>query len=435
MLKRLGPSAVPAGQTTSAALFPSKLEFNPPAHGTWNIVHLGMLVPEAHQIYVCAVNCMRGVVLTAAEMGAQERFSCVVLKEEDIVKGRVEAVTREGIAEALRSLPKLPPCVIVFPVCTHHFLGVDMARVYRALEAAFPTVDFVRAFMDPVSRKRLSPDMRLRKVMYDPLPECEPDEGRVLHLGCDFPQAADSDLRRLLAVGGLALDEPQDCRSYAEFKALSKAGTILCTYPNGRYGAEAAARRLGRRFLYLPMSFSYAEIESQQRELCAALSLPLPDFQSEAALCDQALSDALSVIGDTPVVLDAAAHPRPLGLARLLIEHGFRVTEVYLDAVGEGEEDDLSRLREKAPSLALSSVILPEMRVAERTRKEKTLAIGQKAAWFTGTAHFVNIVEGGGLWGFSGIQAMARLMAEAFLEEKDARDLIPHKGWGCVSCI
>ena len=107
MLKRLGPSVVTAGQTSSAALFPAGLEFNPPAHGTWNIVHIGMLVPEAHQIYVCAVNCMRGVVLTAAEMGAEDRFSCVTLKEEDITRGTVEQVTLDGIRDVLRKLEAL----------------------------------------------------------------------------------------------------------------------------------------------------------------------------------------------------------------------------------------------------------------------------------------------------------------------------------------
>ena len=59
------------------------LEFNSPAHGNWNIVHTGMLLPESIQIYVCADNCMRGVVLTAAEMNAADRFSFVIVEEED----------------------------------------------------------------------------------------------------------------------------------------------------------------------------------------------------------------------------------------------------------------------------------------------------------------------------------------------------------------
>ncbi len=65
-----------AGEST-----PFGLEFNSPAHGNWNIVHTGMLLPESIQIYVCADNCMRGVVLTAAEMNAADRFSFVIVKK------------------------------------------------------------------------------------------------------------------------------------------------------------------------------------------------------------------------------------------------------------------------------------------------------------------------------------------------------------------
>ena len=57
------------------------------------------------------------------------------------------------------------------------------------------------------------------------------------------------------------------------------------------------------------------------------------------------------------------------------------------------------------------------------------LAIGQKAAWFTGTRHFVNLVEGAGLYGFDGIRRTAELMTEAWQEEKDPEDLIIRKGW------
>ena len=261
MLQRLGPSVLRAGETSpDAALFPSKLEFNPPAHGTWNIVHIGMLVPEAHQIYVCALNCMRGVVLTAAEMGAQDRFSCVVLREEDITRGTVEQVTLDGIRDVLRKLEArhaLPPCVIVFPVCTHLFIGVPMNRVYAQLEEEFPTIDFVRAFMDPISKRRLIPDKRLRKVMYDPLPPCEPHDDIVALLGSEFAPDEDCDLRLLLAAGGKKLVSIHDCATYEEFLGLSRAATFVCTFPSGLWGAEKTAERLGRRCIYIPGSFSY----------------------------------------------------------------------------------------------------------------------------------------------------------------------------------
>jgi hypothetical protein len=438
MLKRLGPSVVKAGDAVSAALFESKLEFNPPAHGVWNIVHVGMLVPEAHQVYVCAVNCMRGVVLTAAEMGASKRFSCVVLKEEDIVRGTVEQVTLDGIRDVLLKLEArgdLPPCVIVFPVCTHHFLGVSMARVYRELRSEFPGVDFVEAFMDPIMKRRLSPDQRLRKVMLDPIPALDCDDRLVACVGSDFSLDRDCELRMQLVAAGLKLVEIQDCKSYQQYQAIGHAGTFVSTYPNARYGVEKLAKRLGRRHLHLPSCFSYDQIERAYEQLNDALGVPLPNAGQEQGACDQSLSAALDVVGDASIAIDASAHPRPLGLARLLLSHGFNVREVYLDGVMEEEIDDLVWLRGHAPDLELSSIVLPELRIAERTRERTTLAIGQKAAWFTGTTRFVNLVEGGGLWGYAGICTMARLMADAWLRQKDARDLIPRKGLGCASCF
>ena len=80
MLKRINDpkDRVLEGIRMADAKFPmpfaSGLEYATPARGTWNIVHTGMLIPQAHEIFVCAASCLRGVVLTAAEMGAQERF-------------------------------------------------------------------------------------------------------------------------------------------------------------------------------------------------------------------------------------------------------------------------------------------------------------------------------------------------------------------------
>ena len=63
------------------------------------------------------------------------------------------------------------------------------------------------------------------------------------------------------------------------------------------------------------------------------------------------------------------------------------------------------------------------------------LAVGQKAAYFTGTDHFVNIVEGGGMIGYEAVLRTLSLMREAFLEKKDMRSLVQIKGWGCESCV
>lgn len=461
MLKRVGGEINPEGAVITIGEadfpvpFPLGLEFNSPAHGNWNIVHTGMLMPEAIQIYVCADNCMRGVVLTAAEMNAADRFSFVTVEEENLLNGNLEDVTIEGVTDVLNKLEKKPKAVLLFTVCLHHFLGCDLDRVYEELGTRFPEIVFVRCFMDPIMQKHgLTPDQKLRKAMYDPLITKEPDPLTVTLVGSDFVLDESSDIKRLLRSTGHTLRELPACKTWAEYQQLGSAEIFVSCYPPAKYGADMLAERLNRTHLYLPGCFDYGEIKEEIRNLikelqagwsredtsntkCADItSEEIEAFcQREITLCEDSINHAKSIIGGTPVVLDYLYHPRPLGLAKLLLEHGFHVTTVYLDSISPEEKPAFDWLKLHHPDLELRATIQTKMRVLPRGTEGKVLAIGQKAAWFSGSRNFVNMVQGGGLWGFDGIRRTMELMTEAFLEEKDPEDLIVRKGWGCESCI
>nr|WP_294675901.1 nitrogenase component 1 [uncultured Blautia sp.] len=451
MLKRVGNREFP-GKTEvfiKEASFPVPfqpgLEFNSPAHGNWNIVHTGMLVPEAQQIYVCADNCMRGVVLTAAEMNAADRFSFVIVEEKDLLGGNLEDVTIEGVTDVLKRLDKKPKAVLLFTVCLHHFLGSDLDRIYGELEKRFPEIFFMRCFMDPIMQKTgPTPDQKLRLAMYDAVQERKADPKCVTVLGSDFALDEGSDICRILKKNEILLREIPTCETWEDYQNLGEGSLILNCYPAGKFGAEKQAERLGRPFLYLPGSFDYGEIQEQEEKLLGMLGqqnnrktgkINGLDIEKEIRECEEALSHAHQIIGDTPIAVDYLFHPRPLGLTKLLLTHGFQVQSVFLDSISPEEKEVFFWLKENYPELKLISTVRPEMRVRTRQQSEKILAIGQKAAWFTGSRNFVNMVQGGGLWGFDGIRHTAQLMVEAFHEEKDPEDLIVRKGWGCESCI
>ena len=63
------------------------------------------------------------------------------------------------------------------------------------------------------------------------------------------------------------------------------------------------------------------------------------------------------------------------------------------------------------------------------------VAIGQKAAHFTNTPPFVNVVEGGGMLGYQAVTRTMELLAEAARTPKDMRQLIQIKGMGCGGCL
>ena len=446
MLKRVGHpvdekgAAVAIKDATFPVPFAQGLEFNSPVHGNWNIVHTGMMMPEARQIYVCADNCMRGVVLTAAEMNAADRFSFVIVKEENLLNGNLEDITIEVVTDVLNKLEEKPKAVLLFTVCLHHFLGCDLERVYQELEERFPKITFIRCYMDPIMQKHgPTPDQKLRKAIYEPLPKRKADEKAVSFLGSDFVLEKNADLKRIVRAHQGIFRELPGCKSWEDYLALSEGKLFISSYPPSKYGAEALSERLKRPYLYLPGSFDYEEITAQLENFCQTMGYGKLEetisVEEEIAACEKELEKAHEVIGDTAVAIDYLYHPRPLGLAKILLTHGFRVIRIYLDSISPEEKAEFEWLKEHAPDLQLIATIQVKMRVLPRTSDEKILAIGQKAAWFTGSPYFVNMVQGGGLYGFDGIRRTAELMAEAFTEEKDTEDLVVRKGWGCESCI
>ena len=445
MLRRVGETIDPKGAVVKIkdasfpAPFASELEYNSPVHGSWNIVHTGMQVPESIQIYVCADNCMRGVVLTAAEMNAADRFSFVILEQQDILNSNLEEITIEGVTDVLNKREDHPKAVLLFTVCLHHFVGSNLDYIYGELERRFPDICFIRCYMDPIMQKHgLTPDQKLRKAMYDPLPVCEPDEKTVSVFGSDFVLDESSDIKRLLKKYDYTVRELPSCQTWQELLDMSKGRLFIDCYPAGKYGMEAQARRLGREHLYLPGGFDYEEIEQQLKQLTDALGLPElteDELKREREACEESLGKAKELIKDMPITLDYLYHPRPLGLAKLLLMHGFRVKGVYLDAISPEEEADFYWLQEHAPELELIATIQVKMRVLPRGGKEEVLAIGQKAAYFSRSRHFVNLVQGEGLHGFDGIRRTAELMMDAYRVEKDTEKLVIQKGWGCECCL
>ncbi len=439
MLKRLGGTQAPRVAMSDAAFpapFASGLEYSAPARGTWTIVHVGMLLPEAHEIFVCAAGCLRGVVLSAAEMNLTGRFSTVAIEEHNVLNGDMEQLLIEGVSDVLNRLPQLPRAVLVYSSCIHHFMGCDLAMCYRVLRERFPTVDFTDCYMIPTMRKSgLTPDQIMRRQLYSLIRPTPAQERTCAILGNCFSMEAQSDLVALIQRAGWTVLQIPDCQSYEQYQQMGQSTLFLTTQPVAKEGGRALAQRLEREHLYVPVSYGAQEIRAHLTALAQELGTEYDGGYAQEQAANEALAQAAQVIGNTPIAIDYTVTSRPLGLARLLLEHGFCVDTLFLDSFSAEEKEDYQWLRDHAPDVMVYPTVHAGMRKLVRESQGKTLALGQKAAFFTNSAHFVNLVENGGLYGFSGIARMAQLMIDAFREEKDTARLIQEKGLGCESCI
>ena len=181
--------------------------------------------------------------------------------------------------------------------------------------------------------------------------------------------------------------------------------------------------------VYMPFTFSYDAIDDALSQIGT-----VPVFNGRVS-CERNAAGLKTLLGDTEIALDYTAVPRPLSLARFLVSHGFNLKRIYLDAIDPDEKEDFEWLAENAPDVMLCATMHVKGRRAGKSEGDnKILAIGQKAAWFEGTEYFVNMIEGGGLYGYAGIKAFLKLMEDAFIVPKDTEDIIPRKGLGCA-CV
>ncbi|NCB32546.1 MAG: nitrogenase [Erysipelotrichia bacterium] len=414
--------------------FRSGLEYAPPARGTWNIVHTGMLIPGAHEIFVCAAGCIRGVVLTAAEMNAMDRFSTITIRENNVLDGDMEELITDGVSDILNKLDSKPSAVLIYTSCIHHFMVCDLARVYAVLREAYPEIRFTDCYMNPIMRKSgLTPDQLMRKQLYSFLTKEEQDPASVNIIGNDLVTDPSSDLIRMMESAGCHIMDITQCKTFEEYMKMSRSFLNITTYPAADAAGEELQKRLGQNHLPLPFSFDYEEIDSELKQLADALHIGMKDTASAKREADAALNQVKDALNDTPIAIDYTAFTRPLQLAKLLIEHGMHVSDVYLDAIDPAEKEAFTWLQRHARDLILHPTVHPDMRMEPRDHKD-TLAIGQKAAYFTGTNRFVNIVENGGCWGYDGIVHLAAMISDAYMHPKDASKLITIKGLGAGVC-
>ncbi len=432
------------------------LQYNAPSRGVWNIVHTGMLIPESHQVYVCAQGCLRGVILTAAEMNETERMSWVALREEDMWNGEMEKRVIEGTAHIVDQMKSHPRSILIYLSCMHMFEGCDFTMITDELSEMYPDIDFVECFMIPTMRKTMSPDSMMKLSLYESVKKRERDDDLVAIIGCNLPNDKASDLVSLIELSGKRVWDITDCKSYDEYLQLGAAGTAISYLSVSDAAGKQLSERLGLKWLRAPLRFDETKVDENLYMIGEELGLSKEVIgkwiDERKAKAYAALDEAKKVVGDTEIAIDYTAYPYILELAELLLKHGFNVKKIYSDNFPADERDAFDRLaadysnrdikvyptNDPAMRFAAAGCSLNLKNDTAEASGEgavNTLAIGQKSAYFTGTAHFIDIVEGGGTYGYHAVLKLAELMIEAFNNEKDTKKVISHKGWGCDSCL
>ncbi len=418
--------------------FKGGLEYSPPARGPWTIVHIGMLMPEMHEVFVCAQACLRGVVLSAAEMNAQSRFSTITVTEEHLRDGRLEEAVIAGTTHILKHLPKLPRALFLYSSCVHHFAGADIEWALKVLKERFPTVDFIDAYMTPAFRKsEMPPDNKMRMQLYQGLKKLSAPKGGLLLAGTLESFGSSSVFAEFARKAGVPFYELAGLERYDDYLEMANAGVAVTINPAAKQAGGLLEEKLGMMHLALPLSYDEAEIDASTAKLADALEIDWPPSgaEDEKRAARSALAAASKALEGRPVAICQTATTRPLGLALRLIRAGINVTDVYADGFLAGDRPAYDALKAEKPELLVHPTTTPEMRFSPRETDDGLIAIGQRAAWFTGAKYMVNLIEGGNLWGHRGVAELAKRLAAAGRHEADVAEIIRIKGYGCLGAV
>lgn len=417
------------------APFDTGLEYGCPARGTWNIVHTGFLVPECHEVFVCAANCLRGVVLTAAEMGTIGQFSTVTIKENNVLDGNMEELLIDGVSSIIKKLKKKPRAILVYTSCIHHFMALDLDLCYKTLRKRFPKIKFTDCYMNPIMRKSgMTPDELMRRQLYSLIDKTDKKDNGINILGNNYATDESSDLVRLIRASKYKLRDITYCKTFDEYEEMGKSKFNIAYLGVAKKGLYDISNKLDQEAIFLPISYDPNTIKEMLKKLADTIGVDIAkfDFKEDEAL--DKLKEAKKLIGDTAIAIDYTFTPATLSLAKLLLDYGFNVKKIFIDSIGEKEILDELKRQYSDRDIMFYPTVNVAMRKNDREQAEKYLALGQKAAYFTNTNYFVNEVECGGHYGFDGIKRLAENMIDANSKEKDASILIQKKGLGC-NCL
>ena len=409
------------------------LSYASPVRGVWNIVHIGTLLPESHQIYVCPTSCLRGVVLTTAEMGAMDRLSTITVGEDNILEGDMEEALQRGTERIIRELPERPRAILIFTSCIHHFMAVNYHRVYRILREEYPDIDFIDCYMNPIMRRKAPAVPTLWRQIHRLLLRKEKVQGQANLVGNCFPYREYCDLTELLQKSDIRVYDLNTCRTYEEFLEMAESPVNFTFHNSAAAAAKDMKVRLDQEWISMRSGYNYQEIDEDMEQAAAALGIEPPSPMEIAQLrqkTEEALAMARDLLEHTPVSIDYTAVDRPLELALFMLRHGFQVESVFVDVFTESR-DIFDTLQKEAPGLKIYQSLGWNIRRMERHHEGKIIAIGQKSAYFLNTDYFVNIVENDGMYGYRGIIRLMELLTRAALEKKPMKELVQIKGWGC----
>lgn len=413
-----------------SACFEDTLRYCSPSHGGWGVVRTGMMVPESHQLFVCPFACGRHGAISAITQGFKQRLSYLYIDEADIVSGGYEELICQAVDELLYELEYKTKVLMIFVSCLDDLLGTDHEAFLQVLRRRHPDMRFTVCHMNPITLDgKEPPGVNIQRKMYGLLEAC--DQPGLRHAAAFYGNNVaidrNSEIYEVLAAAGYTdTYHISDFSSFAGFQKLARVGLNIVPTPVGLAAAEDVSEAHGIDYLFLPISYDFAEIEQHYETILNRFEATI-DLSQYRQRARGAVTAARAEIGRLPIIVDASASVRPFTLAKMLLSFGFQVEEVYAQQCIPIERESCQWLLDNASSVKILQPEHPRSPLVHGCDRE-CLAIGFEGAYLTGARYVVDIANDESLYGYQGIEKLMHKLLVASRARGDLRSLIKRYG-------
>ncbi len=408
--------------------FETILQYSSPARGGWSIVRYAMQVPESYQLFVGPAACMRHIMLSSMELKIDHRISWLFIKESDIVSGSYEQLILKNVDELLSQMTPRPKVFMIFTTCIDNLLGTDHDVFLKPLNEKYPDTKTIVCFMNPITGEGPTPPaITIQDSIYSLLKKSEVRERAVNCIGNHLPIREDNELICHLKQHGFQVRHISQYQSFEQFQEMGQSVLNLVLSPLALYAAKQMKKRQGIDYLYLPVSYSFAEIEKGIQLVCDKLDIEPLDPTDARRQAEQALEETRKELNGRPVSLDYEATYHPFSMAHLLLTHGFHLDTIFSGECIPQEQREFDWILERHPEV---NIVQPDQytMLGKRRNEEDHLCIGFEAAYYIGSPHVVPVAADAEQYGFSGICLLMKRMAEENARSYDLEQLVKDSG-------
>lgn len=413
---------IPEELTSSEHLIyssPAALAFNSPGAKGFGVKRAGLAVPNSVMLLVAPGCCGRNTALLS-ELGYSERFFYLLLDDTDIVTGRHLSKIPQAVKEIVDELDYTPSVVMICITCVDALLGTDMERVCRKCSDT-ANVPCAPCYMYALTReKRLPPMAAVRWSVYSLLEPQKRAADECNILGFFSPIDDKSELYPLLRSAGIKqVRELSRCKTFDEYKKLSRANFNLVLNAEARYAAQKMEKEYGIPSIELVRMYQPDKIHNQYMLFAQAIGVALDDSEY-LAQAEKAVADFRGKYGKLTFAVGECLNADSFELSLALTRFGFKVSEIY-GTVTQRNFVFVKKLAQLSPQTRIYSNLSPTMLYYENTEKTDA-AIGSDAVYYHPDIAGIHFNEETQPFGYQGIVSLFEQLDSALTRSSQGKE-------------